>query len=284
MMPVSVDAAELPDASCAGGIPRPSARMLLLSPPLPPPPPTLPLTGWPRPNGVLIDNGAIDSPLPFDSEPPEPRGPSGEDPGPLLPWLTLPGPALLGERSKDEAPPPLSAGTEPADSREIGSDGDGRKGARGGSACCWPEAAGEPPVSARYIALCMPGSDDARRPAAAAPFHSPAGDAAAGGRAVGWNPFCRDSELAAGMGTGLLGLVRAWKRLTGGGPATPHDGEPPVKLPAPLWKEPTAEPAPTPPGENATALPWDCVPCAFSCSADAGVPPPLLLPPGMVRG
>ena len=248
IMPVSVDAAELPDASCTGGVPRPSARMLLLSPPLPPPP-TLPLTGVPRPNGVLIANGAIGSP--FDDEPLEPRGPNGEDPGPLLPWLTLPGPALLGERSKDEAPP-LIAGTDPADSREIGSDGDGRKGARGGSAC-WPGAAGEAPASARYIALCMPGSDDARRPAAALPLLSPAGDAAAGGRA-GWNPFCRVSELASGMGTGLLGLVRAWNRLTGGGPATPHDGEPPVKLPAPLWKEPTAEPAPSP-GENATALP-----------------------------
>ena len=155
MMPVRVDAAELPDASAAQSAPLPplpSAGMLLLNSA----PAKLPLAG-PRPNGVLNASGAIDRLLPLGRALFTPR----------TPVEGTPGPKLLGERSTEEPPPLPAASTDPVDSREMGSDGDGRKGARGGSACC-PFAAGELPASARYIALCVvPGIDEARKPTAA---------------------------------------------------------------------------------------------------------------------
>ena len=268
-MPVRVDAAELPDASAATGTtvpPLPSFGMLLLNPA----PAALPVMG-PRPNGVLNANGAIGRPLSLGMVPFGPRCPAT-----AMFW-----PKVLGERSSAAPPPLLAAGRDPADSREMGSGGDGLNGGRGGSACC-PFAVGELPASARNIVPCVPGSEEARRPMAAGwPLLSPAAGIPPGGPA-GWNPFRSAAALPGGMGTGWLGLDRGWKRRTGGAVTTPQDGEPPVKLPAPLWYDPTAELAPSP-GEKATApLLWDCVPAAPSCSADAGVPPPL--PPGMASG
>jgi hypothetical protein len=186
-MPVRVDAAELPDASAATGMampPWPSVGMLLLKLA------ALPFAG-PRPKGVLNASGAMVRPFSVGTVPFEPRVPAKDTPRPKL----------LGERSSEAPPPLLAAGRDPADSREMGNDGDGRKGGRGGSACC-PFAAGELPASARNIVPCEPGSDEARRPAAARwLLLSPAGGKAPTGPA-GWNPFRIAAALPGGMGTG----------------------------------------------------------------------------------